>query len=458
MENKNDWQALESRLKKFYVWTVSSLLSFTFLSIWLSLQWGVNLLILQYKTSGLSYWIFVSFQILFAISTLTPILIYICREIMEMLVSIKKSTAIKEKSIKDKEDKIAQYILNGLSKDMRWAVALDKVNLLPFAKTLFGERLGHFHEEKEFIADKFVPLLLNRCKSLIESNITVYLLIDSGTTLYPICKKLGQETVECFAKNEKWINKLIIVTNNLPGVEAFMQFGRTNSESRYSKLAIECKLLPGVPLPIYSAVTGVETNKAVEYLRREAKKNEEFMFISLVTGNWIQLPKKKTNHPMPLARGTGHCEFKETLINNSDEVYVVSPLGKIFFRHPLDEINKALGFTEDDEDLAKRKYHNVKINDDIVSSIKLVTTSRTDGRVLSKHSTKVQAVFGIDGETKTDDLKIFQNSKSMERIPHLFFLFDDLPENLNLQKEIEFPHSHTRRDDFMKLFDVDYRN
>lgn len=117
-----------------------------------------------------------------------------------------------------------------------------------------------------------------------------------------------------------------------------MESGRINPSNRYSDLAIKCHLLPGVPLPIYSTVTGLETNEALERLRKKAGDNA--FFIGLVTGNWIRLRRSDPPCPVPLARGLGHRKFKQVLINQSDEVYVVTPLGKILVKVPPDEVNK----------------------------------------------------------------------------------------------------------------------
>jgi hypothetical protein len=345
---------------------------------------------------------------------------------------------------------LAEYVSKELKKDSRWlSEALERAKIGSHAQSIFTDRLGHFREEKEFLADHFVPMLLGRCKSLVTSGKKVYLLIDSGTTLYPFFGRLAREAVRFREDREKWIDDVIIATNNLPGVQRLMEVGRVNPNNRYSPLAIECVLFPGVPLPIYSAVTGKQTNDAVQRLRNDAESKKNIVFIALVVGNWIRLRRSTPNCPVPLARGTGHLEFKQTLIDNADEIYIVTPLGKVFINVPPDEINKALGFGTSHTDPDKQPYYEVLVTNDKARSVKMVSTSRMRGRVLSELSTKVQTLL------ETDSLNLpqlqFESLQSNE-VPHILFPFDKLPDDWFLQIETEFPHSHTQREDLLKKY------
>ncbi len=124
---------------------------------------------------------------------------------------------------------LSQDIAQDLKKDFTWAIeALGKAKIGLQARTIFGERMEHFRDEKEFLADQFLPKLLDRCKALVDQKQDVYILIDSGTTLYPLFKRIGDEAVSAYANKEDWISKVMIVTNNLVGVEALMEVGRVN--------------------------------------------------------------------------------------------------------------------------------------------------------------------------------------------------------------------------------------
>lgn len=342
---------------------------------------------------------------------------------------------------------LADQVAEQLVGDTKWASeALERAKLGPHAKTLFGERVGHFHDEKDYLAEKFLPHLLRRCRALVESGNEVKLLIDSGTTLYPLLTQLGHAAVRAHENREKWIEKVEVVTNNLPGMEALMDSGRSNPNNRYSPLAIKCQLLPGAPLPVYSALTGKKAEEAIANLKSESDPTKT-VFIGLVTGNWIRLRRTQPVCPVPMARGEGHKAFKEALVNASDEVYVIATLGKVFFQFSLHEVNRALGFKEEHADPDRKPYEEVTIDDAKASHVKLVTTSREQGRVLFQLSVKVQATIDSHSETLTE--YVDQNIPPPD---NYIFPFDQLPANWYLELETEFPHQATRGFEFTEKY------
>ena len=350
--------------------------------------------------------------------------------------------------LQETAEPLADQMAARLIKNNEWAaVALEKAKLGPHAATLFGERRGHFREEKEELADNFIPLLLQRCRNHIRAGRPTYLLIDSGTTIYPFFSRLGQAAIRGRANKEDWIDHFTVVTNNLPGVEKLMESGRLDPNNRYSELALKCELLPGVPLPIYSAVVGHKANMAIQAIRQEAPKGS--VFIGLLTGNWIRLRRSNPPCPIPLARGEGHRQFKKTLIDNSDEVYVISPLGKIFVRLEPEKVNAALGLSDNNIDPDRQPYSEVLIDDSKAAHVKLVSTSRPDSFVLSKLSFLVQEQLAVSSEKIDEPTFISADSKDL---PHLLFPFTKLPENWYFQLEAEFPHPQTRREEFMNRY------
>ena len=347
---------------------------------------------------------------------------------------------------------LSEKIASELRQDSRWAAeALERSMLGPYSDTLFGERKNHFRDEKERIAERFVPILLKRLKHLIESSRNnspkkVFLCIDSGTTLYPFFRNIGIEMAGAYNQGENWVQSLTIVTNNLPGIEALMEHGRINPADRFSSLAVKCKLLPGSPLPIYSAVTGEDTENE---LQRVKDNNENAIFIGLTTGNWVRIRRTSPRCPIPLSRGGRHPEFKQKLIDICDEIYVVAPLGKIFANMGQDEINKLLKLSEASNRLSKKSYKEPSINDEQAKIIKLVSTRRQNHRLLSQLSTYLSGQL----QTKKDggDNNEFQKAKIGDTY-HLQFSFDGLPSEKYLEKEIEFPHSYTRNSKFINRF------
>ncbi len=354
---------------------------------------------------------------------------------------------------------LSEHIARQLVADPSWAHrALEAAKLLPYKDTLFGERSQHFKEEKEELAARFTPLLIKRCETLIEEDRRhVYLLVDAGTTLYPFFRIIGQETSKLWQRGEKWLEYLHLATNNLPGVEQLMQTGRRTQYGRYSKLAIEdCQLLPGVPLPIFASVAGEQTNEAIRKLRNQAlaePNRDKPVFISLVVGNWIRIRRTKPNCPVPMARGKEHLAVKETLIHNADEVFVISPLGKIFVKQSKEEVNDALGFDPSSTDPERSSYNEVTIDNKLAQRVKLVSTTRQPLRILHRHSNSVEDSFD-EFRNEIDEESFVKTT--IEELPHLLFPFNKLPNNRYGEFEIEFPHYHSRtKQKFLKMFSVE---
>jgi len=373
-------------------------------------------------------------------------------EMKKSLLAIEETTERKgdaERGVRDSLIKqvssfietVPKQIAEVMKKDARWAADIvENVKLGYRPRTLFGQRLDHFRDEKEHIAERFLPLLLRHCHALVSGGKKVYLIMDSGTTLYPFFQKIGEQAIQSLENSDDWFGELFVVTNNLAGIETLMEYGRINPNYRYSPLAVNCHLLPGIPLPIYSAITGRETNEALLRLRAEETKKRECVFIGLVTGNWVRMRRTHPVCPVPLARGLGHLEFKQTVIDVSDEIFVIAPLGKLFVNISEEEVNGALGYVDTNRDPDKLPYKHVRIDNQKASAVKLISTTRLEGRVLSKHSMQVSEVF--QGQA-IDPVQFPVSSDKIDR--HILFTFDKLPINWFEQIDIEFPHAYSRR-------------
>lgn len=358
-----------------------------------------------------------------------------------------------EESLKEISDNISEKVSDRLKKDTDWAVkALERAKLGIKGKSIFFDRLNHFREEKEHIAREFTPILFERCKNLIEQHgRKVFLVIDSGTTLYPFFEHIARLSVRLKQNGEKWLDNITIVTNNLSGLETLIENGRVNPNNRYSELAIKCQLLPGMPLPIYSAVIGKQTEKALENLRMtELKEKNIPIFIGLATGNWIRLRRSNPICPVPLARGDGHLPFKNILIDNSDEAFVISPLGKIFIEVGPEELNNALRLNEKNRDPDSQPYKEVEIEDDKAPSVKLISTMRYNHNILYRHSTRIADLISNDKLPLNNKEAFISNP--INTVPHMLFTFDYKEQSTSMEKEKEFPHSSTRNSEFIKDF------
>lgn len=341
---------------------------------------------------------------------------------------------------------LGEKIAEELGTNTDWAVrALNKARLTPYAQTLFMKRMADFQYEKEFISSKFVPLILSRCKRIINEGKKVVLIIDSGTTLFSTFEHFGKELIKYYNNKEEWIKQLTLVTNNLSGIDSFMRHGCVNSSCRYSALVIDCQLLPGEPLPIYSGVTGSKTIKALdEYMPRDDSR----VTILLTTGNWARVRKKDPQCPIPIVRGYGHYEVKQKMIDISNEIYMLAPLGKTLINRTPGAINETLGLSEADNSPDKELYVELGINKEKAKSVKYVSTSRVNNRVLSELSAAVMAILDNHESQYFDSF----TTSDIECVPHLFFPFDDLPDEWHFQFEQEVPHPQTRSSAFLEKF------
>jgi hypothetical protein len=353
---------------------------------------------------------------------------------------------------------LAQQISRLLIDHPDWAHhALEAAKLLPYTHTIFGERSQHFQEEKRELAERFVPYLLKRCEALAMNDRHVFLMIDAGTTLYAFFEVIGRDTVRRFHRGENWLNRLHLVTNNLPGIEQLIKSGRRVPEDRYTNLAIEnCLLLPGFPVPIFGAVAGKETNDAIRNLRNQYISEDgkrEVTFVALVVGNWIRIREEVPRCPVAMARGREHLEVKQSFVENADEIFVVSPLGKIFVNHSKDQINNALGLTGTPRDPESEPYDDVKI-DEKAQRVKLVSTTRAAGHLLHRHSNRVEDALTAGSKTLLPSDQEFA-STAIQELPHLLFTFG-LQKTKYEQFIVEFPHYHTRTNrQFLEMFGVD---
>ncbi len=360
---------------------------------------------------------------------------------------------------------LAEHLAQLLVKHPDWAHrALEAAKLLPYTHTLFADRSQHFRQEKQELAERFTPYLLKRCEALAANGRHVFLLIDAGTTLYPFFEILGQQTMTRSQRGEEWLKRLHLATNNLPGIEKLIEVGRRVPGDRYSSLAIEdTHLLPGVPVPVFAAVAGEETNEAIKRFRQKHPPAAA-TFLALVVGNWVRLRRTEPTCPIPMARGIEHQAVKQTLFETADEIFVISPLGKIFAGHSEDEINAALGFVPGAAsgvnrpvDMEKAPYSDISISSDVAPKVKLVATSRAEGRLLCRHSNRVEDLLGVSGSDSLPTEEKFATAP-IEQVPHLLFPFGLTTKSEFEERELEFPHYYTRMNPkVLKMFSIDPR-
>jgi hypothetical protein len=92
MSELNEWAEFKDTLRLFTVWAASIFVDSTFLAIWVVVQWFLSSkIIAPLKLSGIDYLVLFVFQILFAVSTLSPIAITIYRDIVIMILRTQRT-------------------------------------------------------------------------------------------------------------------------------------------------------------------------------------------------------------------------------------------------------------------------------------------------------------------------------------------------------------------------------
>jgi len=353
-------------------------------------------------------------------------------------------------SAKELQKAIADSVAQHLLTSSEWiADAISNIELYRYGESIFGDRIHHFEEEKKFLAEKFTPWLIKRILWHVGNGKNVRLVIDSGTTLnalFPLVARALRREAERFPN----LNNLVILTNNVAGAECYMHFSRIpeNALTPFGSETVQtlsdyirCKLLPGTIQTRYVALIGKDTNEA---LLAEKAQADEAVFIGLIAGNWIRIDKER-RYPIPLAREDGQVGFKETMVRVCDELYLPSPLGKLFVYHSLGEIN---------DGLLKRgspRYREVSIEEDKIRKINLVSTCRPNKRnILFTHSECVRTAYGI---SCLDEDGLPNSNTAIQDMLATVFRFDkwaDLERKHQIQ--IEFPHDYTQEELFMGTF------
>jgi hypothetical protein len=377
---------------------------------------------------------------------------------------------------------LAELIGQRLSTTSDWAVdALQHVRVGWISRPLFDERSRHFREEKDFIGRRFADFLWERCSCIVREGYPrargsqppspnsprrsklatnripkVYLVLDSGTTLVPLFRALAARALREYRKGERdAVSAIEVVTNNLPGLGELIEHG-CPEPSRYSEPVLSCQLLPGIPMPVYSAVTGQLTEDALKNLKEKSKsRGENAVFIGVLTGNWIRVRREGPPCPVPMARGESHQQFEQVLVNLCDEAYVLASLGKVVVGQGEANVNEVLGYSDAEgrKDPERVPYKDVKIDNAKARTVRLVSTDRPKNYLLSNHGVTMKAVL----DKHSDVQKALRAAgRVINDIPHIIEQFGEVPADPYRQFLAEFPHEHTRNNPrFLKMFDVE---
>jgi hypothetical protein len=368
---------------------------------------------------------------------------------------------------------LARAVCTQLAQNHRWATEaiIDAGMGLP-GSDVFDKRTGHFSLEKQECGREFARWLLHRVVHFLNQGKKVFLVCDSGTTIFWFLKTLGEAISEYFKCTDEprsqalpsitgdKLTGLTVITNNIPGAEAFVTYASEHTLSVSSKEAhisdlVECRLLAGVLLPEYVALTGEDTNHDLEALWKRIisqRIKPTPVFIGVATGNWLSIEHfEGIALPHLLARGRGHGPFKKKLLDVCDEIFVLAPLGKIFLKS-VDALNTKLHYSQTASEPHLRSYEVVPMPPGKAEAIKLVSTYRDRiSSILKNHSSDVRDALGRFADNPEQQQR--QASMPIPKVDHLLFRFDHFSEEPpETQTEIELPHPQTRSAEFKKEF------
>ncbi len=202
--------------------------------------------------------------------------------------------------------------------------------------SLFDRRQAHFAPEKELLAKTVVEMLRKQIEE--DENLSIILILDAGSTVFPIFRLLCRHPTFQFDRNNA--SRLRIITNNLPGVSDLTKFGRIG-ERRVAKTLFKCRILSGYAHSEYEASLGDQTANDLKSAIGEFEQaiqsqgGNRIKVVSVTTGNYVSLSEGV------LARHRNHVEIKSVMLEVGDDVYILAPLGKLLPYTAL-EVNSLL--------------------------------------------------------------------------------------------------------------------
>jgi len=260
--------------------------------------------------------------------------------------------------------------------------------------SLFDARRAHFSAEKEILAERVVE----KVASLIDPDLSpnrkakslgVILLLDSGSTVFPVFKKLCLHP--SFRSERANAERLKLVTNNLPGVADLLRYGKTGRR-RKARTIFDCRILSGFANSAYGASlhdrTAADLVTAIEEARTSLKNDhiDDVEVIAVTTGNYVSVPDGV------LARDPNHVRTKSTSLEHCDKAYVLAPLGKLM-PFSCAELNRRLELKDGSE-----QYQRLEMWTTHKQKLTVLVTSRPPGypcgiepASLSTHLVRVQA-------------------------------------------------------------------
>lgn len=246
----------------------------------------------------------------------------------------------------------------------------------------YFKRKRHFTSEKDLLGKitvdhALINILGKIRKEKHNSHKIINIIIDSGTTLTPIFKYLPDSDLP------KLHDKTQIHTNNISGIEELFRV----DPSRWKFKETDFFLIDGNPLGRYRATTYDEIPHPYLAKLWSLQEEKKTINLSIITGNWI-MASNGLKELSICAKGRGHPEFKRELIEKSDYLLVVAPLGKILRINNIETLNDITPEKEKD-------YESISIPLSKKDQTTLLTTFRSmnSKSVLKDHSQNLQTLM-----------------------------------------------------------------
>ncbi len=224
-------------------------------------------------------------------------------------------------------------------------------------------RRQHFVDEKKMLArilvEETLPEIL---REICDSNPTMTKLnifLDSGTTITPIFVNLMHHGLPSAPSTLQ----IRLFTNNLAGVDEIHKFHTQDCRGFGER---DFNLLGGQPLNRYRATTGPFTLDVLGSLWKEQRASGgQIVTLSIITASWL-LGNRRLDELQVCARGEGHFQFKVALMENSEYLVVLAPLGKLLRIDNVKDLN----------DIIDRNYKAFKLPSERRNSIRFLTSLR----------------------------------------------------------------------------------
>ena len=369
---------------------------------------------------------------------------------------------------RDSAKAVFEHLTQYLELQMKPRSAADMGGL---GANVYSGRIAHFNDEKQELGKRLAHFVIRRSFGFMKKGRKVVLLCDSGTSVFWFLAALGEAINKHCRSNKKRVLKpkdLVIVTNNIPGAESFICYASSHNvpqpsgESSISDL-VDCRILAGTFLPEYGAHAGRDTELDLENYAKQIKggklderrRNPGPAFLAFTTGNWITI-KGPDGSALPyyLIRGNRHRAFKEKLLQVSDEIFAIAPLGKILPEVSVTDLNQYLHYSLDKDNPRQEGYEEIPTPANKAGVTRIVSTIREKQSVLRDHSAHLCKKLGqyivLDPSNKKAR---GQACGFIAEKTHLLFAFDKFcNETVQTQLEIEFPHQLTRNDRFKREF------